>query len=116
VSILQRLGLVDLPNSYFEFKFVRHAAAEAFRLSPTVAYFRASNAVRNTLGPKNVEITLTIVKPSPTGALDVKKVTEDNGLIAQVPIVLKQLIPGRIRSQGTLSFDTVWIAAPKLPS
>jgi hypothetical protein len=116
VSTLRRLGLVDFPNSYFEFNFVRHRTAEAIRLSPAIAYFRATNATHNTSAAKNIEITVTIAKPSPTGSLDVKKAAEETGLVAQVPIVLKQVIPGRIRRQGILGYDTLWIAAPKAPA
>jgi hypothetical protein len=68
VSTLRRLGLVDFPNSYFEFNFVRHRTAEAFRLSPVIAYFRATNATHNTSGAKNIEITITIAilrRPAP---------------------------------------------------
>jgi hypothetical protein len=110
---LKRLGLVDLPNSYIEFRFERHASAEAFRLKPTIAYFRMSNASRNTQAAKNVEITATITKPSPTGALDISKSGDAGGLVAQLPIVLKQLIPGRIRSGPITNYDSIWIAQPK---
>jgi hypothetical protein len=85
-------------------------------LIPRIVYFRASNASRNTLGSKNIEITLTITKPSPTGSLDVTKLTGESGLVAQVPIVIKQLLPGRIRKGGPINFDTVWITTPKPPS
>jgi hypothetical protein len=112
-SRLRDLNLVDLPTSYFEFRFDRHPVSEAFRLVPTLAYFRVSNAARNQQGPKNIEITVTISKPSPTGALDIQKVTGDSGLVAQVPIVLNQVIPGRIRKLGGLDFQTVWITSPK---
>jgi hypothetical protein len=115
-SRLRDLGLADLPNSYFEFRFDRHPVSEAFRLIPTLAYFRASNTSRNQQGPKTIEITVTISKPSPTGALDVQKVTGDSGLVAQIPIVLNQVIPGRIRKSGGLDFQTVWITSPKIPS
>ena len=109
-SRLRNLGLIDLPYSYFEFRFERHPISEAFRLIPTVSYFRLSNAARNQQGPKNIEITVTISKPSPTGALDIQKVAGDSGLVAQIPIVLK------IRKSGGLDFQTVWITSPKIPS
>jgi hypothetical protein len=115
-TTLRRLGLVDLPNSYMEFRFDRHASAEAFRLKPLIAYFRMSNASRNTQAAKNIEITVTITKPSPTGALDISKPADTGGLVAQIPIVLKQLIPGRIKRGPITNFDTVWIAEPKFPS
>ena len=114
--LLRKLGLIDFPNSYFEFQLVRHDAAEAFQLMPKVAYFRVSNATRNTLSAKNIEVTITIAKPSPTGALDQRRVSDDTGLIAQIPVVLRQLVPGRLKNEGRLNFDTVWIASPKPPS
>jgi hypothetical protein len=114
-SVLHRIGLSELPNSYLEFGLERHVTAQAFRLKPKVVYFRASNATRNTQAAKNIELTITIAKPSPTGSLDTGKIGQDSGLVAQVPIVIKQLVPGRIRRNGELSYDTVWIAAPKEP-
>jgi hypothetical protein len=116
VSRLRTLGLIDFPNSYFEFRLDKHNASEAVRLTPTLVYFRASNTTRNTQDAKNIEITITVVKPSSTGSLDPKAIQSDSGLVMQIPVVLKQLVPGRVRKAGIPNLDTVWIAAPKLPS
>jgi hypothetical protein len=116
LSTIQKLGLLDLPMSYLEFRIERHPSGEAFRLKPVVSYFRATSATRNTQNAKNIEVTVTITKPSPTGALDANKSTENNGLIAQIPIVLRHLNPGRTRRAPVTNFETVWIAEPRLPS
>jgi hypothetical protein len=115
-SVLRALGLADLPNSYIKFRFDRHPNAEAFRLAPEINYFRVTNAALDPRDPKNIEVTVTIAKPSPTGALDVKKATEDNGLVAQLPVAVKQLVPGQVRKNFRVQYDTIWIAAPKKPS
>jgi hypothetical protein len=66
---------------------------------------------------KNIEMTVTIVKPSSTGALDIKRATGDGGLLAQLPIVIKQLTPGRIKKGAPIvNSDTVWIASPRPPT
>jgi hypothetical protein len=116
VSVLKTLGLIDLPNSYLEFRFERHPAAEAFRLTPKVAYFRTANSARNPQSAKNIEISVTIIKPTSTGAPDLKQAGEGSGLVAQIPFVAKQLVPGRLKKGGAIDFDTIWIATPKLPT
>jgi hypothetical protein len=113
-KILSDVGLTELPNSFIELKFKRHEGA--LLLTPVAAYFRRANSHLAENEEKDVEITVTIVRPSPTGALDIAKLRGNAGLVAQIPIVIA-LIPGSVRRAQlpVKNYETVWISDLGIP-
>ena len=69
VSVLERLGFVDIPLSYYEFRFVYHPFSNSVRLEPSYIFFRESLAASRKLEAKTIEITLTLLNPTSTGSL-----------------------------------------------
>jgi hypothetical protein len=93
MHILTKLGLLDLPKSYFEFRVRHHGSAPAFRLEPMTAYFRESNASVNVQAPKNIEIVATFALPSNTGGFGEAGLENLENKVLQIPITLKQIKP-----------------------
>ncbi|MFC1460585.1 hypothetical protein ACETIH_28515 [Microvirga arabica] len=111
---LRALGFDDFPLSYFEFQVQQHLDGSAFRLAPRVVYFRQTLATRAVQDPKNIEITITLTKPSSTGALQASD-QERTSILAQIPLVFKNIKPGSNNSVDQAEFETVWITAISPP-
>jgi hypothetical protein len=109
-SYLKGVGLTDLPNSYIELRIQRHDGA--FLLTPITAYFRQASTHIDNKKPKHLEITVTIVMPSTTGALSVDEARKSSGLVAEIPVVVSSLEPGRIHREQLQvnNFETIWIS------
>jgi hypothetical protein len=108
-NYLKQVGLTDLPNSYIELTIQRHN--DAIMLKPRTVYFGKANTSIDNKNAKHIEITVTIVRPSTTGALQVDETNKSN-LIAQIPVVISSLEPDRIhRNQlQVINFETMWIS------
>ncbi len=115
-SRLVKFGLVDLPQTYFEFQVERESFSKAYRLKPTVAYVRNFNSASGQNDAKTAEFTITIAKPGLTGALEAPNGANDQGLVGEIPITVDRLKKGRVGRRDILKVDdfkTVWIAEPE---
>jgi hypothetical protein len=117
-SLLRKLGLLDIPRSYVEFRIQRHGSASVMRLLPKYLYFRQANAAANAQDFKNIEIVATFATPSTTGTLDVNRAAGAAGTFVQLPVVISHVKPGLIKRVVVpeTNIQTVWVAEPPSPN